>query len=91
MRKYINVRLDQSEDGRLDVNIDVLKSADQLSMGFGACGWLDEADLDDLYVPARVMTSQLLGREDEELVNQLVVAFEEILTHRPIGVTINWS
>jgi hypothetical protein len=86
MRKYINVRMDGS-----DINIDVLKSSDDLSIGYGACGWLDEADLDDLNTPARLMARQLTGSEDESVVEQLEEAFEEILTRRPIGVNVNWA
>lgn len=86
MRKYINVRMDGS-----DINIDVLKSSDDLQIGYGACGWLDSDDLDDLDTPARLMARQMTGSEDEEVIDKLVEAFEEILTRRPIGVNVNYA
>ena len=91
MRKYINVRMGWNDDGQRDINIDVLKGPNDLSIGSGACGWLDEADLDDLETPARLMTRQMTGSEDEEVIDKLVEAFEEILTRRPIGVNVNYA
>lgn len=86
MRKYLNVRFDGEE-----LNIDVVSGPEELNIGYGACGWLDEADLDDLNTPARIMTRQLLGREDENVVGQLEDAFEEILNHRPVKVNVNYA
>ena len=86
MRKYINVRFDGS-----DLNIDVLSGPDELTIGSGACGWLDEADLDDLNTPARIMAQQLVGRQDENVIEQLEEAFEEILTRRPVKVNVNYA
>lgn len=86
MRKYINVRFDGS-----DLNIDVVSGPEELCIGRGACGWLDEGDLDDLNTPARIMTQQLVGREDEAVIEQLEEAFEEILTHRPVKVNVNYA
>jgi len=86
MRRYLNVRFDGS-----DLNIDVVKGPEDLRIGYGACGWLDEADLDDLNTPARLMARQLTGEEDETVVEQLEDAFEEILTRRPVTVNVNWA
>lgn len=85
MRKYINVRFDGE-----DLNIDVVNGPEELRIGTAACGWLDEADLDDLNTPARLMTRQLVGREDEAVIEQLEEAFEEILTRRPVTVNVNY-
>ena len=86
MRKYLNVRFNGS-----DLNIDVVSGPEELRIGSGACGWLDEGDLDDLNTPARIMTQQLVGREDEAVIEQLEEAFEEILTHRPVKVNVNYA
>lgn len=83
MRKFIRV----SAQDR-NINIDVLRDESELYDCFGsACGWIESGDLEDLETPARVMANGL-GLDDEEVVEKLISAFEEILTP-PVTVSIN--
>lgn len=83
MRKFIRV----SAQDR-NINIDVLDDSDQLWDRYGACGWIESGDLEDLETPAQVMATMLGLGEEEEVVEKLISAFEEILTP-PVTVSIN--
>lgn len=85
MRKYIRV----SREDR-NINIDVLPDAEALFNRYGACGWIESGDLDDLETPARVMATMVGLGDEEEVVEKLMSAFEEILTP-PVTVSINGS
>jgi len=74
MRKYISVSVVDR-----NVNIRVLDGADGL-YGVMAGGYIESSDLSDLETPARIMSQQLTGQVDEDLVEKLVEAFEQILT-----------
>jgi hypothetical protein len=85
MRKFIRVSVNDR-----NINIDVLRDPEEMfEFGYGrACGWIESGDLEDLETPARVMATGIGLGDDEEVVEKLVSAFEEILTP-PVTVSIN--
>lgn len=88
MRKYISVTTTTtSEDGGLNINVDVIDNPEDL-MFVRSGGYIETSDLDDLYTPASIMVHQLTGECDDELVDNVALAFRKILTPRPT-VSIN--
>ena len=87
MRKYISVNTSSTDEGGLNINVDVLD--DPMDLMFVRCGgYIETSDLDDLYTPASIMVQQMTGECDELLVHTLAAAFAKILTPRPT-VSIN--
>jgi hypothetical protein len=90
MRKYISVQTTTTEEGGLNINVNVLD--DPIELMFVSCGgYIETSDLDDLYTPASLMVQKLTGEynePDEELIENLAEAFRKILTPRPT-ITIN--
>ena len=87
MRKYISVQTTTTEEGGLNINVNVLDNP--MDLAFTRCGgYIESSDLDDLRTPAAIMVQQLTGELDEELVKNVEAAFRKILTPRPT-VTIN--
>ena len=87
MRKYISVTTSITEEGGLNINVDVVENP--MDLAFARCGgYIETSDLDDLRTPASIMVQQLTGELDEELVETVEAAFRKILTPRPT-VTIN--
>lgn len=90
MRKYISVQTTMTEEGGLNINVNVLENPmDLLHVSCG--GYIETSDLNDLYTPASLMVQKLTGEydePDEELVENLAAAFRKILTPRPT-VSIN--
>lgn len=87
MRKYISVNTSVTNEGGLNINVDVLDNP--MDLVFVQCGgYIESSDLDDLYTPASLMVQKLTGEQDEELIENLADAFAKILTPRPT-VSIN--
>ena len=83
MRKLIQVTMEDRE-----VNIQVLKSLNDVNPGWGrnGVGYIDESDLEDLETPAKVMCRGMIGEIDDDLVEKLMDAFENLLTPYTVHV-----